>query len=470
MKNPAQPAPQKRKEPRVNYKTLGAAEYMLFRRSNCYSKPRSADVPDNRFWVPEQAFVLSDVYRSYRHPIRVMNPLKLSVLKDKESFALAASIVERMQLDDLMEIRCPYNVDLVLQFMSTVYIFDDIAKTMTWMSGTTRVESTFDRFAQVLGYTYQDYPPIGHRMHDEKPSRDQLMSDMYYPGGIPGKLENLLPFYSLLVRIFRSFIAPSGGNNDALTSPLCNLLILAKQCVEDEDPTKAYPVDVMDFIFNELFNSLMGRYTIPYAPYIMLFIRRTLRTMDFGSLPVVDHHYKKLYIQKGKSGGDHGPTGAPERGSFMRDARTSSTAAPRTSSTAAPRAPSTESTLVPHIRKLSWFQRTILCMKVDVHREQYMSYRRDIKSSNAQQLILHHVSGSSAPPPTAAVPNSYAEWAEDDFTPWVQIGDALTATAPAGASYAQPDDDEDDESEDNPEASGQSEASAGESTEGDGDE
>ena len=152
----------------------------------------------------------------------------------------------------------------------------------------------------------------------------------------------------------------------------------------------------------------------------------------------------------------------------MRDARTSSTAAPRTSSTAAPQAPSTDSTLVPHIRKLSWFQRTILCMKVDVHREQYMSYRRGIKSSNAQQLILHHVSGSSATPPTATVPDSYAGWSEGDFTPWVQIGDALKATAPAGASFAQ--DDEDDEFEDNTEASGQSEASAGESSEGDGDE
>ena len=152
----------------------------------------------------------------------------------------------------------------------------------------------------------------------------------------------------------------------------------------------------------------------------------------------------------------------------MRDARTSSTAAPRSSSTAAPRAPSTDSTLVPHIRKLSWFQRTILCMKVDVHREQYMSYCRDVASSNSQQLILHHVSGSTAPPPTAAAPDSYAGWSEGDFTPWVQIGDALKATAPAGASFAQ--DDEDDESEDNPEASGQSEASAGESSEGDGDE
>ena len=287
------------------------------------------------------------------------------------------------------------------------------------------------------------------------------MGDMYSPGGIPGKLENLLPFYNLLVRIFRSCIASSGGKNDALTSPLCNLLILAKQCVEDEDPTKAYPVDVMDFIFNELYNSLMGRYTIPYAPYIMLFIKKTLPKEDFSGLPTVDHHFKMLYIQKGQTGGNLGATGAPEKGSFMRDARTSSTTAPH--------APPADSTLVPHIRKLSWFRRTILCMKVDVHREQYMSYRRDVDSSNSQKLILHHVSGSTAPPPTATDADSYARWSEGDYTPWVQIDDALKLTAPAGASYVQPEDDEDNEDElfeDIPEASGESEASAGESSEG----
>ena len=112
--------------------------------------------------------------------------------------------------------------------MSTLVFDTAIAKSMTWMSGTTKCESSFKKFAHVLGYKFQNHPPIGHRMHNERPNRDQLMSDMYSPGGIPRKLENLLPFYGLLVCIFHSFIAPSGGNNDALTSPLCNLLILAK--------------------------------------------------------------------------------------------------------------------------------------------------------------------------------------------------------------------------------------------------
>ena len=119
-------------------------------------------------------------------------------------------------------------------------------------------------------------------------------------------------FMVSLFCIFRSFIAPSGGNNDALTSPLCNLLILAKQCVEDEDPTKAYPVDVMDFVFNELYNSLMGRHTVPYALYIMLLIKKTLPDVDFSGLPLEDHHFKKLYMQKSKTGGATGASGAPE--------------------------------------------------------------------------------------------------------------------------------------------------------------
>ena len=116
----AKKSSKKGKEKRLNYKTgLGSAEYMLYRRKNCYSTPRDVAFTDRRFWCQEQSYVLSDVYLSLRHPIRVMNPLKLSVLQDKEAFALAASVVERLQLDDLMEICCPYNVDLVLQFMST---------------------------------------------------------------------------------------------------------------------------------------------------------------------------------------------------------------------------------------------------------------------------------------------------------------------------------------------------------------
>ena len=100
----------KGKEVRMNYKTgLGSAEYMLLRRQDCYTTPRDNEVADHRFWCKEQSYIYTDIYLDYRHPIRVMNPVKLSLLKDKQAFALAASVVERFQLDDLIEICCPYN-------------------------------------------------------------------------------------------------------------------------------------------------------------------------------------------------------------------------------------------------------------------------------------------------------------------------------------------------------------------------
>jgi hypothetical protein len=229
----------------------------------------------------------------------------------------------------------------------------------------------------------------------------------------------------------------------------------------------------MDFIFNELYSSLMGRLTIPYAPYIMLFIRRVQRTINFQELPLIDHHFKKLYVHKEKDGGDGGARASPARGSFMRDARTSSTAAHRSTSSAAARAPRGDSALMPHVRKLSWFQRTILCMKVDIHKAQYRSYCNEVASANNQQLILHRLSGSSDPPPATREPESYAVWTEQDDSPWVCMADTLKATEPtsAGPSHARAEEEEEDEEEDeDEEASGESEGTAGESPEAEADE
>ena len=119
-------------------------------------------------------------------------------------------------------------------------------------------------------------------------------------------------------------------------------MVLAKQFIEDEDTDKAYPMDVMDFIFHELYNAMLGGHTIPYAPYIMMLIKDTMKGHDFSSLPMEDHHFKKLYMQKEKPSA--APTPAPASGSFMRDAR---------SSAAAPRAPPVDTSFVPQVRKLS---------------------------------------------------------------------------------------------------------------------
>jgi aminoglycoside/choline kinase family phosphotransferase len=69
----------------------------------------------------------------------------------------------------------------------------------------------------------------------------------------------------------------------------------------------------------------------------------------------------------------------------MRDARTN--ASTHTQSAAA-RAISRE------VKKLTWFQRNILCMNVEIHQENYQAYVECKAIMDTQQMILHHVSGS----------------------------------------------------------------------------
>ena len=121
--------------------------------------------------------------------------------------------------------------------------------------------------------------------------------------------------------------------------------------------------------------------------------------------------------------------------------------------------------------KLSWFQRNILCMKVDIHREQYMVYKCDVALSDSQKQIMHHVSNASGDPPAASHVDSYARFCEGNFTPLVQIGAALDDFQ-RSSSHAQydptsGDDADEEEDEDIPGADGDSEISAGEETEDD---
>jgi hypothetical protein len=44
--------------------------------------------------------------------------------------------------------------------------------------------------------------------------------------------------------------------------------------------------------------------------------------------------------------------------------------------------------------KKSWFQKNILCMNVEIHRENYQAYVDRKSIMDTQQQILHHISGS----------------------------------------------------------------------------
>jgi hypothetical protein len=94
-----------------------------------------------------------------------------------------------------------------------------------------------------------------------------------------------------------------------------------------------------------------------------------------------------MYVKKKK-------TPAPSTAypsTFMADARSSaSTREQRAAATAMSR----------EVKKLSWFERNVLCMKVEIHHENYQAYMERKTIQDNQQLILHRLSGAQTAEPT----------------------------------------------------------------------
>ena len=67
--------------------------------------------------------------------------------------------------------------------------------------------------------------------------------------------------------MFRESIAPSGGNNDAIRGGLVNLLhYYFEAATLGTLHPNACPVDVMDYIFHEMYDAVIHKKVPPYAP------------------------------------------------------------------------------------------------------------------------------------------------------------------------------------------------------------
>jgi len=163
---------------------------------------------------------------------------------------------------------------------------------------------------------------VGHHIPRAASHDKNQLADLYDANGVIGTTQGLLPKYSHLVRIMRDNIVPSGGNNDAIRGTLVELLAFAQECYEDVVPTKDYRIDVMDYMFHEMYDAMISRGTVPYAPYIMLLIKETHGADDLSPDCIAEHKCKKPYKLKGKAPVPPYPTTSPTSG-FMRDARVS---------------------------------------------------------------------------------------------------------------------------------------------------
>ncbi|KAK1605328.1 hypothetical protein QYE76_029001 [Lolium multiflorum] len=163
---------------------------------------------------------------------------------------------------DLLKIRCDYSPELIKQFYATLAFKKDEDRTMEWMSGSTHCVATLRRFAAILGLPEEG----GIRLHGPQKTDKNVLYHLYDSSGVIGSTKGLLPIYGQVLRFLRATIAPSGGNNDALRGALVDLLHHNLKCARNNNEDQDLSLDVMDFIFNEIHDTVLSRTTMPYAP------------------------------------------------------------------------------------------------------------------------------------------------------------------------------------------------------------
>ncbi|KAK1678922.1 hypothetical protein QYE76_039770 [Lolium multiflorum] len=431
---------QKNKDLRVNYKTMDLISYSAIRMKNWYEDlPRDEETEGRKFWCMEQEYIYKDIFEPMPK-VRPMQAINVEDLSTDDHFADAIWVTGRMGLQDLMKVKCDFSPELVKQFFATLAFKTDEDRTMEWMTGSTHCSASLRRFAGILGVPAEG----GRRLHGpQKPDKDVLF-DLYTSAGKIGSTKGLLPIYSQLLRFFRATISPSGGNNDALRGALVSLMHLSYRCARDTNEDVDYTIDVMDYIFNEIHDAMVSRNTIPYAPYIQLLINNSV-TMDedLSGYALVKHSVKKAYKLKPVS------SAAPAPDSFMGDARSSGFAPARR-----PDLPAMKK----QVKRLSWFQRHILCMNIEIHKENYAASRERSEIKHTQAVILHKLGGEQGPPPRPPVHPGYSGW-HSAQVPWSDLDSCLQRSSLTRLSPDAPDTDEEEEEEEAPYESDDEDAS-----------
>ena len=205
-------------------------EYARLRQSNAYTSPKGTNC-SALFWTKYQEKTFDDLYANATYKVAPMHHINFAHMdKHANYFAEARNICEQFGLIPLMEFQHPYCVEVIGQFFATVYVDNDDAKTMTWMTEGRLLHGTWDQFAACLGYPVLTGKEDGYfRAHNTpKPVEKALLVDLYLEGEVVyGSQKFLRPVYDILLRIYREVLNPKVGCVDQIYGYLGNLLYLS---------------------------------------------------------------------------------------------------------------------------------------------------------------------------------------------------------------------------------------------------
>ncbi|KAK1647072.1 hypothetical protein QYE76_064877 [Lolium multiflorum] len=248
-------------------------EYKELRDMNPYLTPRNNRVGDKRFHNKTQEEIFYEVYVPFKKGVAPQHAIDTAKMAASRYFQEAYAMCGEFGLYPIMELNKDYDIGLIQQFYATVHFEQDEARTFRWMTHERLLESNLAKFGSALGYPR--YPGIdanGWRCHDSSFAQTrEVLEYLYIKGwGIPGKSADLLPTWDIMLRVYRETIGPKGGNLDELH--LYEVDLMANSFAKKGTGER---LDVMDYIYHEMWSCVMEKKLPSFAPYIMKLIEDT---------------------------------------------------------------------------------------------------------------------------------------------------------------------------------------------------
>ncbi|KAK1665198.1 hypothetical protein QYE76_053357 [Lolium multiflorum] len=366
----------------VSVKNMQYLEYKEIRDLNPYLTPRNNRVTDKRFHNKTQEEIFYEVYVPFKKGVAPQHAIDTGKMAASKYFAEAYAMCGEFGLYPIMELTKEYDVELIHQFYATVHFDSDEAKTFRWMSHERLLESNLAKFGSALGYPrLPGVDENGWRCHDSSFSQPrEVLEPLYIKGwGIPGKSADLLPTWDIMLRVYRETIGPKGGNVDELH--LYEVDLMANSFAKKGTGEK---LDVMDYIYNEMWSCVMEKKLPSYAPYIMKLIEDTwvdsCQTSLIHSIPlnVTMHDVKVLRTKRHNSPIEDVPPMDEKPPSWA--------------------------------SKLARRMRQIFCLTAAVNHRQYQQHAEAKKSRVRQKSIMRALAVEVSPPGSEENITPEAEW------------------------------------------------------------
>ena len=143
---------------------------------------------------------------------------------------------------------------------------------MIWMTREKKFKSTWEEFAELLGYPIQEEEEAnGWKVHIQpNASKPDVLAPLYIPGwGKVGNIAHLTPTMDIMNRVYLNTIAPKSGNYDQIHAWSIDLMMLTHQNMNTH--TK---LDVINVMRCAMWMAIVERSSAPYAPYVQMLINR----------------------------------------------------------------------------------------------------------------------------------------------------------------------------------------------------